>query len=226
MMISAYTSIVFLSFAAVSSATVEEAAEHVSDGYNYQRELPSFEDIGGTQSDDFWEAVAGSRREGSGPNLFMRSASAITSVMPWIALAVLVGLAVIALGQRLSTPRGPPETQPADEATRSEVRLHHNLPEPNELARSGRFDEAIHALLLHAFRTVSTRLRWEAETSDTSREVVSVVPLQAEERELLGVLVSAVESSRFAGIEANESAFLECQRAFEQLNVACSRAHS
>ena len=216
---------VFLSLAAVSSGTVEDAVDHISDGYDYQRELPPIQDSAEGPIEDIWDAIVGTRRQRSGPNVFMRSASAVTSVLPWIAIAVLVGLAIVALGQRLTGPRDRFESLPAMEATPSSAPSQRNLPEPGELARSG-FNEAIHALLLHAFRTVSANLRWVAEVSDTSREVMSEVPLRQEARDLLGVLVSAVESTRFAGVEASESTFVECQQAFEQLREACSRATS
>jgi hypothetical protein len=68
--------------------------------------------------------------------------------------------------------------------------------EADALAREGRFAEAVHALLLHAFGHLAAHT--SVAGSLTSREVLGAVEMPAGARQAAGALVDEVERSIFA----------------------------
>ena len=96
-------------------------------------------------------------------------------------------------------------------AVPAEVRISDH----ERLAREGRFAEAIHALLLRALRLLDPRSA--LAISLTSREIHRTAELSEGRREDLGVLVRAVEVSRFGGGDVGRSEYETCRTRFARL---------
>jgi len=82
------------------------------------------------------------------------------------------------------------------------------LEDASALAAAGRFEEAIHALLLATIAALSRATR--LAPSLTSREVLGKAPLGAAAREALAGLVLAVELTRFGGEVPTEADYRDC----------------
>lgn len=133
--------------------------------------------------------------------------------------AVLSGAIVIALGwavhRAMAARRGgdvepapvlpPRETGPA----RRGLRIGP-LTDVEDLARLGRFGEAIHLLLLHLFDALQRRPATAPAPAHTGREVLARTRLAADARAALGVLVLAAERIHFGGRGAVREDYEAC----------------
>lgn len=79
-----------------------------------------------------------------------------------------------------------------------------------DLARQGRFGEAIHLLLLHLFAALQRRPATAPAPAHTGREVLARTRLASQARDALGVLVLAAEKIHFGGREASREDYEAC----------------
>ena len=87
-----------------------------------------------------------------------------------------------------------------------------------ELARAGRFGEAIHLLLQLTFAALrGAGADVAADRSLTSREIVAQSGLPAASRASLRALVDAVERSLFGRREPDERSYADCMAEYEAL---------
>jgi hypothetical protein len=91
------------------------------------------------------------------------------------------------------------------------------VPDPEELARQGRFAEAIHALLLRALVVVASRGSRSWPRSLTSREILRDPQLPEGVRHPLGQLVQRVETHHFGGVQPLAADFERCREIFGRL---------
>lgn len=91
------------------------------------------------------------------------------------------------------------------------------VPDPEQLAASGRFAEAIHALLLRALVLAARRLDLSWPRSLTSREILRGGQLPAGSRSLLGQLIQRVEVHHFGGQEPLAADFTRCREIYQRL---------
>lgn len=151
----------------------------------------------------------------------------VAQMLLYLLLAVGIVLAGMSLFQRLrrlraavpelavpvqpQSPRSPraerPERAPA-------------LDDAERLAAEGRWDEALHALLLQAIRLVSGRLPAPLPPSSTSRELLRLVPLAEEARQAFAGMVRAVELSLFGGAAVGAAVYEENR---ERLRIVSGR---
>jgi hypothetical protein len=132
----------------------------------------------------------------------------LVRILFWTALAVLAFLAISWLVRKLSAP--PRDVLLPDAVTAAPVEIP--IESAEALARSGRWAEAIHALLLETLSALAKAAR--IAPSLTSREIVQRVALPGEAREALSGLVLAVEVSRFGGAPAGEEDYRACLSRF------------
>lgn len=138
------------------------------------------------------------------------------------AAAALVALLVYVAVDFVRSRRPAPEALPAPAPSRPPRPLEAlpapaPLPDPELLAREGRFGDAVHALLLHALAAVARRRRTPVPASWTSREVLRDLDLPAEPRGALGELVAAVERYLFAGLPLGADDWERCRGAYRRL---------
>ena len=89
-----------------------------------------------------------------------------------------------------------------------------------ELARQGRFVEAMHWLLLNALAEIRRRLGEPIADSLTSREILRRVRLSETGRAALRDLIARVERSYFGEHPADAADYGSCRDSFERLSAA------
>ncbi|XYH97568.1 DUF4129 domain-containing protein [Sorangium sp. So ce1128] len=93
------------------------------------------------------------------------------------------------------------------------------------LALEGRYDEAVHALLLAALGRLDLRGHVALNPAMTSREILARSRLEGAAREALRELVLAVELSLFGGLGADEGDYERCAAAYKGFSASLS-AHA
>jgi hypothetical protein len=94
------------------------------------------------------------------------------------------------------------------------------LASADELARQGRFVDAMHALLLQGLADIRRRLGIEFADSLTSREILRGARLPPQGRTSLREIVAAVEWTYFGGRSAALADYTACRKSFEDLRLA------
>jgi len=205
--------------AAAPPADPREAARQVLARGRYQTDLPSASPRPSRTAEAPPDAAPPSSRS-SAPRAPSGGASVPSIPLPpaalvWalLAAAIVIGLAW-AVRQALQSRKGteaepaplPAETpRPAPRALRIGP-----LTDVEDLARAGRYGEAIHLLLLHLFAALQRRPATAPAPAHTSREVLSRTRLASEARAALGVLVQAAEAVHFGGREAVREDYENC----------------
>lgn len=92
------------------------------------------------------------------------------------------------------------------------------VPDPEQLAASGRFAEAIHALLLRALVLAARRLDLSWPRSLTSREILRRGKLPDGASSQLGQLIQRVEVHHFGGQEPVAEDFTRCREIYQRLS--------
>ncbi len=196
-----------------------EAARQVLAGGRYQTELPGVAARSGSPDADAPPPKppgrGGSRasRSGSSGSLIpLPSAMLVWGLLFGALLIALVWALLQAARSRrgreadvVPTPEATATARPAPRALRIGP-----LTDVEELARAGRYGEAIHLLLLHLFAALQRRPATAPAPAHTSREVLSRTRLAGEARAALGVLVTAAEAVHFGGREAGRQDYENC----------------
>ncbi len=142
----------------------------------------------------------------------------IAHVLLWIAVAV--GAVVIALYLRDILPGGglarrkawnAAEADPLREASGAQAQAQLDA---DELARLGRFVEAMHVLLLQALADMRSRLDVAIADSLTSREILRRASVSPTARSALQEIVGAVERAYFGDHPAGEPDYRACRDNF------------
>jgi hypothetical protein len=94
----------------------------------------------------------------------------------------------------------------------------------DELARQGRFGEAMHALLLQSLADVRRRLDEQFADSLTSREILRNTKLPGEGREPLREIIARVERTHFGEYAAGPQDYRACRDRFAELERALHAA--
>lgn len=169
------------------------------------------------------------RGGGGGPMGF----SALAQALLFGLMALGVGLAIFWLARELTGYQGDApgsaegesgDDRPRDGPDRAVV--ERPLGDADELARQGRFGEAIHVLLLRTLQELARRLPERLPSSLTSREIVSRVRMPDDARSALSVLVGAVEVSHFGAATPGSAEFQQCRHHFQTFAEAYMRGHA
>jgi hypothetical protein len=94
------------------------------------------------------------------------------------------------------------------------------LASADELARQGRFVDAMHTLLLQSLADIRRRLGIEFADSLTSREILRGTRLPPQGRVSLREIVASVEWTYFGGYPAALGDYNACRKSFEDLRHA------
>jgi hypothetical protein len=202
--------------AAAQPADPRETARRVLASGRYQTDLPA-----ASPRPHAAEPGRETRPEAVRPPRTSRGGGAVPRIplpptaLVWSLLAVVIVIALCwAVRQAVLSRRGA-EAGPtaARETGRSPARHALRigpLTDVENLARQGRFGEAIHLLLLHLFAALQRRPSTAPAPAHTSREVLARTRLAAEAHAALGVLVSAAERIHFGGREAVREDYENC----------------
>jgi hypothetical protein len=150
----------------------------------------------------------------------------------WPLLAV-IGVALLALvlrrGLEARRARARPERPVGPERDagpgRRTLRIGP-LTDVEDLARQGRFGEAIHLLLLHLFAALQRRPATAPAPAHTGREVLARTRLASQAHDALGVLVTAAEKVHFGGREASREDYDACLAHYRRFLDSFERAGS
>jgi hypothetical protein len=137
------------------------------------------------------------------------------------ALAIVAWRLVEARRGREASRRDRPPGEPAP--ARRSLRVGP-LTDVDDLARQGRFGEAIHLLLLLLFAALQRRPATAPAPAHTGREVLARTRLASPARDALGVLVSAAEKIHFGGREASREDYDACLAHYRRFLESFERA--
>jgi Domain of unknown function (DUF4129) len=203
--------------AAAQPGDPREAARQVLARGRYQTDLPS---ASRRPSGEATPSDGPSAARSRGPSAPSSGAAAPRIPLPpailvWALLAgaLVVGLAWAAR-QAIRAGKGADEEPPplAADPPRPEPRALRigPLTDVEDLARAGRYGEAIHLLLLHLFAALQRRPATAPAPAHTGREVLSRTRLASEARAALAVLVQAAEAVHFGGRQAGREDYENC----------------
>ncbi|MEL6978964.1 MAG: hypothetical protein AAGM38_09825 [Pseudomonadota bacterium] len=160
---------------------------------------------------------------------FELSETAQTALIALLVIVVLVIIAQLARQRIAPSPKGAAKpavlvrSAPEDEPTAEDLRDAEAA--ALAAAEQGRWDHAIHLLLLGAIGRLRERDAKATARSLTSREILArhfQGPNRAEARQALAALVGAVEISLFGGQAADRSGFERCLTAYRALRQSLS----
>jgi hypothetical protein len=207
--------------AAAPPADPREAARQVMERGGYQTDLPAASPRPRAESPESTraprEASPGSgrgeprtTRGGAVPGIPLPPAALVWAILAGLFLIALAWAARQAIRSRQGEDAEPaPVAEPPPSPARRVLRIGP-LTDVEDLARQGRFGEAIHLLLLHLFAALQRRPATAPAPAHTSREVLARTRLAGEARAALGVLVSAAERIHFGGREAVREDYENC----------------
>ncbi|MDJ0949865.1 MAG: hypothetical protein QNJ94_13185 [Alphaproteobacteria bacterium] len=159
----------------------------------------------------------------SPPSVDVSGLSAIGEALIWVMLGVALVLLLFYLARVMSARQGSAEdaseVDAASESAESPAAAAPLPPveEADQLARAGRYGEAVRILLRLSVRALTQWRDAAFAASLTSREIAGhkVVPEAA--RSILQMLVAAVELSHFGGRELDADLYQRCRESYEQL---------
>ena len=143
-----------------------------------------------------------------------------------VAIVFAVVLLVLFLSAWWGTPRDiePKTVPPPKEPAPTRAPLTRPQSEAEHLAKEGRYDEAVHVLLLETLRALTAHTRGGVSDALTSREVVREVDMPDAARKALGNLVTTVERSLFGQQSVHQRQYHECLEAFDRFRSAYQTA--
>jgi hypothetical protein len=148
-------------------------------------------------------------------------------------LVAAIGVAALALvlwrvrEARRSLDRPARAAQPSRDAAPGRRTLRIGpLTDVEDLARQGRFGEAIHLLLLHLFAALQRRPATAPAPAHTGREVLARTRLASQAHDALAVLVTAAEKVHFGGREASREDYDACLAHYRSFLDSFERAGS
>lgn len=148
------------------------------------------------------------------PSAFGQGLGYLMMVIAGVGLLALIVVLVMTFwpkGVRLDP--APLNVKPASHAGLIEA-LPWNPGDPNELARSGRYAEAIVALLVQALKASGWR---EEQRARTAREVLRALAAHDSRRDPLADVVGRAEHVRFAGVTATLELYEEVRVLVDQV---------
>lgn len=89
------------------------------------------------------------------------------------------------------------------------------LSDADALADQGRFDEAVHLILLRSIGDIDGRLPNSVRPALTARDIGALTRLPDAARPAFGRIARVVEASLFGGRPVDRAAFTECRQAYE-----------
>lgn len=89
------------------------------------------------------------------------------------------------------------------------------LSDADALAAQGRFDEAVHLLLLRSIGDIDGHLPNTVRPALTARDIASLGRLPESARPAFSQIARAVETSLFGGRSVDRETFLDCRQAYE-----------
>jgi Domain of unknown function (DUF4129) len=227
-MTTALASLALLATVATSDADLRGRAQAIIAKGGYQTTLPS-----GTSAPAPPPSTGSTRSRGPRPSRIGAPGIPLIPVgLLWPLLAAIgIALLALVLWRVTSARRGRERPARAGSSggggapARRSLRIGP-LTDVEDLARQGRFGEAIHLLLLHLFAALQRRPATAPAPAHTGREVLARTRLASQAHDALGVLVLAAEKIHFGGREASREDYEACLAHYRRFLDSFERAAS
>ena len=144
----------------------------------------------------------------------------LLEILVWIALLVLLGTVIASIVRNRRGPEARLDPAVESETATPAAALEKPRTEAERLADEGRYEEAIHHLLLETIEALANTRKGGLPDSWTSREIENGLPMPDEARAPFSHLVNAVESSLFGGRPVGEADWLACHERFHRFETA------
>jgi hypothetical protein len=195
----------------VDPATLERAHQAMMDDKALQHSLPA---VPPPKPPPEWiEALA----------KFFQALGPVFNVLLWIGAAIIVGLLLYYIARELfgvrlgwskkgkAGPTGQTDWRPDREKARV------LLLDADALAAEGRYDEAVHMLLLRGVAEIMARKPQLIGPALTSRDIAALPGLPEVTRPAFIIIADIVERSLFGGQPVDEAGWLTARAAYERL---------
>jgi hypothetical protein len=203
--------------AAAPEETVEETWRRVVERSELQVELPVIGGDGGRRSVG---APAASKRAGRRWYDGLEGLGHLAEKALWAGIAGGVLLSLLVTVRALMGYRRNAVLEPEAVARAAPAPDRGpDLAAAEAAAQAGRFDEALHGLLLHALARLAARRAAPLPASATGREACRLLCPEPARRAALEELVALVEASLFGGRPATEAAWLRGWETFRALEA-------
>lgn len=151
---------------------------------------------------------------------FLQAISPLMTYLFWIGLALLLGLLAYymiteVLGIRFFQPKqkvaaveAPPQWQPSEREARN------LLAAADALAGEGKFEEAVHLILLRSIEDIDRFRPLVVRPALTTRDIARIDAIPERARPAFQTIAEAVERTLFAGGHINQDEFGQCRQAY------------
>lgn len=151
---------------------------------------------------------------------FLGELGPVFLVIFWVGLAAIVLTVLWFIGREMLGIRLPDRHKPSPPSGEDDWRPAPGaalalLSDADALAEQGRYDEAVHLLLLRSIGDIDGRLPNTVRPALTARDIADLQRLPATARPAFSRITQVVEASLFGGRAVDRSAFTECRQAYE-----------
>ncbi|WP_292066960.1 DUF4129 domain-containing protein [Brevundimonas sp. UBA7664] len=150
---------------------------------------------------------------------FLQAMGPLFKIVFWLGLAAIVLAILWFIGRELIRIRLPERTDKLDirddawrPAPAAALAL---LSDADALAAEGRFDEAVHLLLLRSINDIDGRLPNTVRPALTARDIAGLGRLPSGARPAFDRITRVVESSLFGGRPVDSATWADCRQAYE-----------
>lgn len=151
---------------------------------------------------------------------FLGDLAPLFKVIFWIGLAAIVLAILWFIAREILRIRLPDRQKPKAPAGENDWRPAPGvalalLSDADALAEQGRFDEAVHLILLRSIGDIDGRLPNSVRPALTTRDIAGLGRLPDAARPAFSRIARVVEASLFGGRGVDRAAFTECRQAYE-----------
>lgn len=150
---------------------------------------------------------------------FLGALEPVFKVIFWLGLAAVVGAILWLIARetlRIRIPDRHRPTPPVESGWRpAPAQAMALLSDADALAEQGRYDEAVHLILLRSIGDIDGRLPNTVRPALTARDIGGLSRLPEAARPAFRRIARVVEASLFGGRPVDQPAFLDCRQAYE-----------
>lgn len=144
----------------------------------------------------------------------------ILKILVFVALGIALITILLSVLRNWGSKEATVSAKVTDGAAAPQAKLDAPRSEAEALADEGRFDEAVHVLLLKTIEALMKAQPGGVPEAWTSREIQRDAPMPERARSPFGTLVDTVENSLFGGVPVDRAAWEACLERFHEFEAA------